>query len=59
MSDISGSAVGVWTDDDICHLCPGICRHDCPYGLRRQWVPGTEEEELGAAHEPVDCGDLE
>ena len=38
-----------------CHLCPGICPvPDCPHALRRDVLPGTEEEELGAAHEPFE-----
>jgi hypothetical protein len=37
------------TDAD-CHLCPGICPHDCPYALPRRDVLDADP---GAAHEPL------
>lgn len=51
----------VWTaaedvepDDLPCHLCPGpCCRMNCPHAF----LPGIDEEELGAAHEPFDGGE--
>jgi hypothetical protein len=42
--------------DRDCELCPGICRRPgCPFALRTtQLHPGTDEDELGAAHEPFE-----
>lgn len=39
---------------DLCRMCPAACPDpDCPHAFR-SWLPPTEEEELGAAHEPYE-----
>lgn len=38
--------------DPHCLLCSGACPiPDCRFALRRDERPGTDEDELGAAHE--------
>lgn len=41
------------TTQPVCHLCPGPCAlRDCPHAF----LPPTDEDDLGAAHEPYTEG---